>query len=78
MGNVSQVIPVIQPSISITDVPVAGHSEEMKAAACSEKGLESVLLGAKVLSYSALDLIEDPKLLEAIKTEHKKLVSEQN
>jgi amidohydrolase len=78
VGNVSQVIPVIQPSISITAVPVAGHSEEMKAAACSEKGLASVLLGAKVLSYSALDLIEDPKLLEAIKTEHKKLVSEQN
>jgi metal-dependent amidase/aminoacylase/carboxypeptidase family protein len=64
VGNVSQVIPVIQPHISITDVPVAGHSEEMKAAACSKKGLASVLLGAKVLSFTGLDLLEDHELLK--------------
>ncbi len=78
VGNVSQVIPVIQPHISITDVPVAGHSEEMKAAACSEKGLASVLLGAKVLSFTALDLLEDHELLTRIKEEHKRLLQEQN
>jgi len=78
VGNVSQAIPVIQPHIAITDIPVPGHSEEMKTAACSEKGLASVLLGAKVLSFTALDLIENEKLLCKIKAEHKKCLEEQN
>ncbi|HWS29752.1 MAG TPA: M20 family metallopeptidase [Clostridia bacterium] len=78
VGNVSQVVPVIQPHISITDKPVAGHSEEMKAAARSEKGLNSILLGAKALSFTALDLLEDSNLLRFIQEEHKRLVQEQN
>ncbi len=78
VGNVSQVVPVIQPHISITDKPVAGHSEEMKAAARSEKGLNSILLGAKALSFTALDLLEDNDLLRSIQEEHRRLVQEQN
>ena len=70
VGNVSQVVPTIQPNISITDAPVPGHSEAFKAAACSEKGLASVALGAKALALTALALIEDPTLLAAIKAEH--------
>ena len=77
VGNVSQVIPVIQPSIRITDGPVAGHSEAMREAARSEKGLDSILLGAKALSYTALDLLEDRQLLESIQAEHSRLVKEQ-
>lgn len=77
VGNISQVVPTIQPMISITDVPVAGHSEEMKAAACSSKGLASVTLGAKALALTALELLENPELLEAIKREHARLVQEQ-
>lgn len=77
VGNVSQVIPVIQPHISISDVPVAGHSEEMKSAARSERGLSSIILGAKVLSFTALDLLENPELLASIRAEHQRLVGEQ-
>ena len=77
VGNVSQVIPVIQPSIVISEKQVAGHSEEMKAAARSEKGLSAILLGAKVLSYTALDLLEDEGLLRSIQAEHRRLVQEQ-
>ncbi len=77
VGNVSQVIPTIQPSISITDVKIAGHTEEMKEAARSEKGLNSILLGAKVLAFTALDLLEDEGLLAAIKAEHSNLVAAQ-
>jgi amidohydrolase len=77
VGNVSQVIPVIQPKISITDRPVAAHSEEMKEAARSEKGLAAILLGAKALAYTALDLLEDPKLLASIQADHRRLVEEQ-
>ncbi len=77
VGNVSQVIPVIQPTISISDRPIGGHTVEMKNAARSKKGLDAILLGAKVLAYTALDLLENPKLLKSIQEEHRRLVEEQ-
>jgi amidohydrolase len=77
VGNVSQVIPTIQPTIRITDRPTPWHSEESKAAARSEKGLASIALGAKALALTALDLIEDSALLRQIKADHAKAIMEQ-
>ena len=77
VGNVSQVIPTIQPTIRIIDHPTPWHSEESKAAAKSEMGLASIALGAKALALTALDLIEDPALLQQIKEDHAKTVAEQ-
>lgn len=62
VGNASQVIPEIQPMIPISDTPVAGHSMEKVAACRSEKGLQSIALGAKALALTALELIENPAL----------------
>ena len=42
-------IPTIQPTISISDEYIAGHSEEFKAAAKSEKGLASIAIAAELL-----------------------------
>ena len=78
VGNVSQVVPTIQPMISITDVPTPGHSEGFKAASCAEKGLRSIALGAKALALTALDLIEDPALLAQIKQEHAQALRRQD
>lgn len=72
VGNVSQVIPTIQPTVSISDDYIAGHSEEFKAAARSEKGLASIAIGAELLAKTALDLIQQPELLQAIKEQHQK------
>ena len=47
VGNVSQVIPVIQPMIAISDTAVAGHSMEKVAACRAERGLQSIALGAR-------------------------------
>lgn len=77
VGNVSQVVPTIQPSICITDGPTPWHSEASKAAAKSEKGLASIVLGAKALALTALDLIEDPILLEKIRQDHQKALIQQ-
>lgn len=74
VGNVSQVIPTIQPVVSISEEYIAGHSIEFKAAARSEKGLASIGIGATLLALTALDLIEDPALLDAIKEEHARLI----
>ncbi len=77
VGNVSQVIPVIQPMIRISKVPVAGHSIEKREACCAESGLRSIGLGAKALALTALDLIEDPALLQQIKIDHTQAVKAQ-
>lgn len=78
VGNISQVVPTIQPYISISDEIVPGHSEGFKAAACSKKGLDSIPLGAKALALTALELLEHPEKLAAIKKEHARAVREQS
>lgn len=70
VGNVSQVIPTIQPIVSISDDYIAGHSEEFKAAARSEKGLASIAIAAELLANTALDLLQQPALLEEITAAH--------
>ena len=77
-GNVSQVIPLIQPMIRISDVPVTGHTIEKREACRSETGLRSIALGAKALALTALDLIRDPELLKRIKEEHARAVENQD
>ncbi|MBK2402182.1 M20 family metallopeptidase [Erysipelothrix sp. strain 2 (EsS2-6-Brazil)] len=78
VGNVSYVVPTIQPTINISDTFIAGHSPEFKAAACSPQGLESIQLGAQLLALTALDLILSPDLLQAIKNEHQERISNQS
>lgn len=78
VGNVSQVVPTIQPHINISDTYIAGHSLEFKEASRSEKGLSTIELGAKILAHTALDILEDPELLKRIKTQHKENVEKQN
>ena len=70
-------VPTIQPTICITDGPTPWHTEESKAASKSEKGLASIVLGAKALALTALDLIEDPALLRQIKEDHARAVAQQ-
>jgi amidohydrolase len=70
VGNVSQVIPTIQPCIAITDCEIRGHSAEMVEASKSQKGLDSIELGAKVLALVGLDLITDKELLDKVKADH--------
>lgn len=75
VGNVSHVIPTIQPTVSIADEYIAGHSEEFKAAARSEKGLASIAIAAELLANTALDLFEKPELLDKIKQEHQAILA---
>ena len=53
---------------------MAGHSIEFREASKSELGLDSIALGAKVLAHTALELLTNPELLEAIKKEHRENV----
>jgi amidohydrolase len=78
VGNISQVVPTIQPGIKIADEYIAGHSVEFRKAARSELGLGSIGLGAKVLAHTALDIILDPALLKRIKEQHAENVKNQS
>ena len=77
VGNVSQVIPTIQPHISVCDERIAGHSVEMVRACATTRGLEFVPLAAKALATSAADLIVDPELLARIKEDHRQQLIKQ-
>ena len=76
-GNISQVVPTIQPCICISKEKVPGHSEAFKAAACSQEGLDSIPRGASALALTALRLIQEPDTLRAIKEEHARVVASQ-
>ncbi|MCX6012111.1 MAG: M20 family metallopeptidase [Chloroflexi bacterium] len=69
MGNVSKVIPSIHPTISIASLKTFIHSPEFAKAACSEKGNQGVIDGAKVLAMTAVDLLADKECLKKVKSE---------
>lgn len=70
VGNISQVVPTIQPHISITDVQIAGHSQDMVNASCSQKEMDAIVKGAKALAFTALELFENPEELVKVKEDH--------
>jgi amidohydrolase len=69
VGNVSQVVPTIQPMIAICGSEVACHMVEFATAAASPAGEEGMLLAAKGLALTGLDLLLDPEALDRVKKE---------
>ncbi|MCL5961433.1 MAG: M20 family metallopeptidase [Chloroflexi bacterium] len=69
MGNVSQVVPSIHPSISIAEETISTHSLEFAAAAISESGHHGLLNAAKALAMTTIDLLTDAELLAKVKEE---------
>jgi len=78
VGNVSQVIPMLHPHIRITEVSTPAHTNEFREAARSELGLQSISIGAKLLAFTALDLLLDHELLAKIKAQHKMEIAKQH
>ena len=60
MGNVSQVVPAIHPYLAIAPEEVAGHSIEFRKAAASPVGHRAMILGAKAMAMTAVDLLARP------------------
>jgi amidohydrolase len=65
MGNVSQILPTIHPSIAICDEGVPGHSTDFRDAAASPRADAVTLLSATVVAQTAYELFADPALTEA-------------
>jgi amidohydrolase len=70
MGDLSQAVPSIHPYLAICDEgETLCHQHAFAACAASERGFETMLTAAKAMARTTLDLLEDQKLLEAVKTE---------
>src|SRR5881409_3873391 len=63
IGNVSQVIPAIQPMVKIAPDGTPIHSRAFEAAAKSALAREGMLTAAKAMALTTLDLLADPSLV---------------
>jgi metal-dependent amidase/aminoacylase/carboxypeptidase family protein len=68
-GNVSHVVPTICTWIRISDRPLPNHSREFADATLSRMGHDGIMLGAKALAMTAVDIFANTKLLEDAKHE---------
>ena len=64
-GNVSRRVPGIEARIAITDqLDTPGHSVEFREAAGSDQGRQAMLIAAKGLAMTAVDLLTNPEHLK--------------
>ena len=68
MGNVSQVLPSIHPTIAIASPEVFIHTQEFASAAASEAGHEGLMDAAKAMAMTVADILQ-PGMLDRIKQE---------
>jgi len=69
MGNVSQLVPSIHPSVAIAPREVASHSPQFASAAASEAGIQGLLDAAKALAMTVVDLVANPEIVIKVKQE---------
>ena len=67
MGNVSQVVPAIHPTVAIANKGTLLHSAEFAKAAASDAGMKGMLDAAKAMALTAVDLLAEPETLARVK-----------
>ena len=75
-GNVSQVMPALSAYINIGDVIL--HSPGGTEMTCTPKAHDAMIIGAKALAYTAIDIITDPDVFKKAKEDHQNRVAEQS
>jgi len=69
MGNVSQVVPSIHPTVAIASPEVLIHTPEFASAAASDAGHKGLLDAAKTMAMTVVDIFSQPEMLDKIKQE---------
>jgi amidohydrolase len=69
MGNVSQLVPGIHPTIAVAPETVAIHSPEFAEVAASEAGIKGMLDAAKAMAMTVVDLVASPENVTKVKEE---------
>jgi amidohydrolase len=70
-GNVSQLVPGVSGRIAICPRGTLGHSTDMADATVSEQGRHGLIVGAKAMALTSLELLTDEKLLKEVRDEFK-------
>jgi amidohydrolase len=63
-GDVSQRIPAASSYIAVTEPGTPGHSVKMAEATMTEKGQEAMIVGAKALAMTLVELLAKPEILK--------------
>jgi len=69
MGNVSQLVPSIHPSVAIAPADVVTHSAQFVSAAASEAGIHGLLDAAKALAMTIVDVVANPEIADKVREE---------
>ena len=69
IGNVSQVIPAIQPMVAIAPPGMAIHTREFAEAAVKPLARAGMVAAAKTMALTTLDLLAEPARVQAAKDE---------
>ena len=69
VGNVSQLVPTIQPLVAIAPDGVMIHTPKFARAAATEGALRCLLDAAKAMAMTAVDLLSSPATLAKVKEE---------
>ncbi len=62
IGNLSQVLPAIHPSLAIVDPDIPGHSQAFAEATMNPRGRKALLNAAKLLALTAYDFLKSAEL----------------
>lgn len=68
MGNVSQVLPSIHPYVTIGR-DLIGHTPEFRAAAATPQAFQTMLIAAKAMALTALDVLTNATFLEQVRAD---------
>lgn len=71
VGNISQVVPTVHPTVKIGDDCLVGHTVEFTAAAKSPIGDRGLLDATKAIVASVYQVYNEPELLSSIQNEFK-------
>lgn len=69
VGNVSQLLPTIQPLVGIAPPDINLHSPAFSAVAATDAALDTLLDAARAMAMTAADILENPATAERIREE---------
>ena len=72
MGNVTHEVPGLQ-SYVLVKHNMRGHTPEFQEAVHSEAGHRTIRVGAKAMAMTAVDILTNPELLEAVRKDFKEM-----
>lgn len=72
IGNLSQVLPALHPSLAIVDPEIPGHSQLFGEATMTARGRETLIKAAKLLAMTAYDFLTSPELRDRIRADFTK------